>query len=386
MKPLPRFLIIGLLSLATGWLGLNLGEQSLLNNSASTTSSGPLPTRYTARSQAGTRATSSAGADYTQLLHQQVARCETRALWSWMLSNSNEEGPEAYAVVEELIARLGTGAWDQVMALEDYERKERAASLLLDATSRTDPWKALEIYQNKRGSFSEQWGIGALANVIDAASAKSADHVISAMEQMGSSGAINHRVGASAKYAKGFDFQKLADYMRSSETAASWVPGDILKNWAEQDPLQVSEWLIAHSDPMDGGGIYRLNTPYAIHDVINELIESTDPSREAALATISQLPPSTIQQVWNTRSGENFDPAALFAADIIQQRDAYLTETLLRTKGSRQLDASWNKIPLAERTKVLNAAVQKWAAEAPLPVDQRARQRWREMVEKSWKN
>lgn len=382
MKPVFRDSAVIALSILAFWLGLVLGrtERSELatpDPSLIQSSTGPLG------SQAVATTSRDRPSKFTeeQLRRQVIARCETQTLWDWLQSDSNLDPQHAEAVIDELIDRLGMGAWEEAMAFGDTSQQEKITNLMLNGLCRKDVWQAFDLYQKNRAQFNEQWGSGVAAEALKSASNISTDKLVEVIQQ---SAASKTAWITPVEYPAGFDFKKLVDFMENSGYESICLPENILGTWASRDPLQAAEWIAAHPTPAKEDDAFGLNDPTAINASLVNIIASTDASRDAALKKFAQLPQPVLQQVWQNTAHGGIDSTILAAADHMDQREPYLIESLLKSRGNWEVDPSWQTIPPAERLQILDAAEQQWAEKSPSPIDQLARQRWRKMVTDTW--
>ncbi|MBK1881827.1 hypothetical protein JIN85_05340 [Luteolibacter pohnpeiensis] len=321
--------------------------------------------------------------DPSQLRRQAIARCDTDTLWDWLQNLGPEyKNNRAVAdVIEELIDRLGfEGAWEKAMSLDGQARYDISSSLV-GILSTDDPWEAFKYYKLHRGFFDEMWGYGATFSFTRESLKISADKAIEVFEN---SDAKESKWCVSGEYPEGFDYEKLANYFVGSASRPVSLPDKLLADWAAKDPVKAAEWITANPPMEINDETDSINGAVGINMALESIVESDSDSRNEAIEDLAKLPQPVLDKIWSFRAESSIQPELLSLAEQMGQRDAYLVNSLLKTNRASSIDPSWDEIPVAERNQILDTAEQRWASESSSPMDERARQRWREMVEKSW--
>lgn len=377
-----QLLIVIPLSLAAAWAGSHF---------ASLRSSVPA-----APSLAPVRAGNSGGAlppshhaDKTRSrqTRELIASTATATLWEWLFGNAaqGDQGVVRNQVLRELYARKGLEAWTGLLAHEDPAIRESLSREMLGMISVQDPWLAYELFLANKGSFNAEWGKEAGTSILTAACHISADKFVEVMER---SGFKDTHYWFNVELPPGFDYARLIHHLETSEHMPAGLPSDLVSKWAAESPLKAVEWLLSKPTPKDGDPLsYVLEEEMVFHNTLLEIAGSKAAGRDESLAEFSKLPPSTLDKTW-TRLVEKLDgkinPAVLEASTKMERREDYLIRSLLETRGNPSPDPSWSAIPPEEKSKLLDLAEARWQADAPAPVDDKARRHWRARLEQAW--
>ena len=319
--------------------------------------------------------------DRMLMLKRGISACETDALWRWL---ADPEGPRVARklVLNELIDRLGWGAWDHVRGMEAGEAKDRARDQILVALAERDPWKAHEEWQRHHGEFQHKlWGFGVISECSRAAAAMSADQLLKAFESIPRKEASELMM---VEYAADFDFRKVLDHVAAGGSQPYTMTQDLLSSWAGRDPEEAAAWLVAHPD--------YLKIEYQRDEAGDTLgkiaaMEMSEETRARLLGDLGTLPRELIDQTWrniSTGTEGKLSPALLRSADLMGQRGVYLEGALMDTRALESLDASWEAVPLQQRGELLEKVERRWEEQGKTPVEAKARAVWREMVEREW--
>lgn len=317
------------------------------------------------------------------LLRRTLSACETAALWQWLENDPEDvDGYIKFAVVQEIVDRLGWGAWQQAVGIGDPALRERLGSSILQEFARRDPWKAFSEWKKHREIFqNNQAGNGVIAACTSAAAAVSADRLIEMFQQIPLH--ESHEV-MNVAFANDFDFRKVLDHLVTSGSQPFTVTGNLMPEWAKRSPVEAAEWLASHQDYLEteyregeAGGTLR--------SIADAKMDET--SRRRALDAMAGLKPEILDQAWR-QVGESSDGKVsaqiLASADLAGRREDYLRLVLMETRTEEHFDPSWKQVPLNERLQVLAAAEREWAEKEPLPVDAKARVRWEKRVKAAW--
>ncbi|QJE94388.1 hypothetical protein [Luteolibacter luteus] len=319
--------------------------------------------------------------DEDQQLRSILVRCETKALWDWLSANATLENHDFAMVLEVLTDRLGWQAFDQALAIQDEKLRSLLSERILGLFALKDPWKAFELFKRHRGEFADpEWGRPALEGCVFAAAGFSADKMIEIFGEMPSK---ESRVFLVAAYSGDFNFRKALDFLVTTETPPTSIPENLLYEWSKRSPVESSEWLAAHPEYLNNELMERQGR--LLLENIAACPDARD--REQALEAAGALPAVFLDQAWSDiggLQGGKLAPELLSAADRLGRREEFLAAALLGTNTSEKLDASWNSIPVAERTSILRAAEDKWMHQVDTPFSRRAREAWRQMVLDGW--
>lgn len=316
------------------------------------------------------------------MLRRTLATCETAALWEWLGANPQGDRSICNEVLNELIDRLGWGAWDHALAVEDPKTREYVAERILCRFAQLDPWKAYAEWQEHRARFENpEWGAKVIAELTIAASATSADKLLEMFQCFPKDEPGGCMV---VEFAKDFDFRKVLDQLMTTEKRPNTLAQDLAETWAERSPQEAAAWLGKHPGYFDED--YHEGEAHGILRAISQA-EMSDESRREALGALANLSEEARDSAWQRLAEDNdgkVSAAFLHSADLAGRREDYLRQTLLDTRTAEELDDSWNLVPLAERRQILAAVEQEWADKRPTPVDAKSRARWREMVTTAW--
>ena len=315
------------------------------------------------------------------MLRRSLAACETAALWKWLEADPQGDWDIRSAVIEELIDRLGWGAWEHALAIADPKARERVADSFISEFADRDPWKAYEEWQKHRDEFDPEWGFGVIGHCTLAGAAVSADKLLDVFRQMTRPDSCDLMT---VEYAKDFDFRKVADYLIGTDKQPYTLPQDLVREWAKREPEEAAAWLAAHPEYLAKD--YRRRELQGTLKAIAET-EMGEDSRRKALDAIGKADPEMLDRAWRylgDGSDGKVSASILQSADFMGRREEYLRRALLDSRSAEKLDDSWDQVPLAERRQILAAAEQEWAQQRPTPVDAKARARWRKMVVAAW--
>lgn len=319
------------------------------------------------------------------LLRRTVARGETADLWSWLENSGNENHEVRMAITRELVDRLGWQAWQQALGVSDPELREALTHQLLRAFSERDPWKAFEEWKFHRDKFKDlDWGEPAYNAALRAAAGISADKLAEVLAEVPTRAGKESQWLVSPEYPQGFDFEQVLDYLIQTPEQPVLVSNGLLREWSKQSPAEATQWLASNPDV--------LKSEYLLDEATGtwgEVIASGSPEAdfEPVLDSLAGLPAEFLEGVWKSAvdSAEGkLNASTLAAADRMSKRDSYLVGSLLKTRYQQDIDPSWTLLPSEERQRVLNLAEQRWAAEEPSVVQDRARDRWRQRVTAAW--
>ncbi|QJE94400.1 hypothetical protein [Luteolibacter luteus] len=321
-------------------------------------------------------------ADRKLILKRSIAASDTEALWRWLASMPNVR-IEAWGLVQdELIDRLGWGAWERARGMEAGKARDHVGEMLLMKLAEQDPWKALEEWQKHRSEFDHKiWGFGVISECSKAAAGISADQLLKVFASIPQKEANELMF---VDYAPDFDFRKVLDHMASGGPQPYTMTEDMLPTWAKRDPEAAAEWLVAHPE--------YLQVEYQQTEAGETLgtlakVPMDDATRARVLQMVEGMPEEMIDRTWkNLSSGTSgkLSPDILKSADLMDRRGFYLENVLWETRGLESIDESWSTLPLVERRELLDQADQRWAREGSSPVETKARASWRDMVEKAW--
>ncbi|WP_367873956.1 hypothetical protein [Luteolibacter sp. Populi] len=315
------------------------------------------------------------------MLRRSLAACETAALWKWLEADPQGDWDIRRAVIEELIDRLGWGAWGHALAIADPKARESLADSFISQFAGRDPWKAYEEWKKHRGEFDPEWGVGVIGYCTLAGAAVSADKLLDVFRQVTRPDSCD---GMKVEYAKDFDFRKVVDYIVGTDKQPYAFPQDLVREWAKREPEEAAAWLAAHPEYLAKD--YRAGELRETLKAIAET-EMGEESRRKALDAIGKADPEMLDRAWaylGNGSGGKVSASILESADFMGRRDEYLRRVLLDSRSVEKLDDSWTLVPLAERREILRAAEVEWAEQRPTPVDAKARARWRKMVTGAW--
>lgn len=389
MKRMSRYGLVVLLSLLSGWVGHALGTrgagaENQIDGSADK-SSRERPIQGSPSDVAHKKRSSK---DKIRALH---ARAETNALWEKLLSIDEWRmiGKSGNDLLEELIDREGEAVWKRLLEIPDERNRAEICDRALDCYAARDPWLAYEMFLKERGGFHPEWGFRANARILKVALKISADKYIEVTEGSGLNRGSSIFQG---EFPAGFDFGKLVRHLDGSKTEAAGVPGNLIESWAAVSPLEVAEYfkgftkMVQADNPDEWPQLFR-KSYFDVPNILKNLAASKDASRDVALTELGRLLASDREGTWKQcaeRDKGKLIPEMLDAASVMGQRDDYLLNALFTTRGQSVPDDSWKHVPPDERTRILDLAEKKWAEQANGPVDVRARERWRAMMEKAW--
>jgi hypothetical protein len=321
-------------------------------------------------------------ADPALRMRRLVARCETQALWEWLLTAPPEEVRWKHRVITELADRLGWRAMDIAMEIDPDRVRGELSEHLLSKLGERDPWKAYDFWKAHRDQFaSPQWGSGALDWAIVAGAATSADKLIEVLQQM--TGEESQTL-INVEFAAGFDFRAVLDHLAATDRQPETVPADLLPGWAKQSPVEAAAWLLEHPGFLKVE--YREDEARSLLHEISGSDGPADP-RHRALDVLADMPGDYLDEAWSAVAGRSegkVNAYHLDSATYMNRRERFLSDLLLETKYSDEMDASWDQVPPEERRVALESADQRWAEEERSPVQKRARERWRTMVSSQW--
>lgn len=323
--------------------------------------------------------------DRSVLLRRTVARGATSDLWSWLENSKSEKYEFREAIACELVDRLGWQAWQQVLANPDPTLRDELSRELLCVFSERDPWKAYEEWKLHRDKFEDpEWGAAAYDGALRAAATLSAGKLVEILAEVPTRKGEDSQWLLSPEYPKGFDFKEVLEYLIQAPEQPVLVSDGLLREWSKQSPAEVAQWLAANPK--------ALETEYLLDEATGSFGEmiasgSSEKDFEAVLDSLAGLPADFVDDVWKSTvdSAEGkLNPSTLAAADRMAKRDNYLVGSLLETRYEQEIDPSWSLLSSEERQRVLNLAEQRWAAEEPSVVQDRARARWRKRVTAAW--
>jgi hypothetical protein len=321
-------------------------------------------------------------ADRRLILKRSIAACDTEALWNW-LAGMPDVRIEAWGLVQdELIDRLGWGAWERARGMEPGKARDHVGEMLLMKLAERDPWKALEEWQKHHAEFDHKiWGFGVISECSKAAAGMSADQLLKVFASIPQKEANELMF---VEYAPDFDFRKVLDHMASGGPQPYTMTEDMLPTWAKRDPEAAAEWLVAHPE--------YLQVEYQQTEAGETLstlarMPMDDATRARVIEMAEGMPEEMVDLTWkNLASGTagKLSPEILKSADLTGRREFYLEGALWDTRGLESMDESWSALPLEERRALFEQADQRWAREGSSPVETKARASWRSMVEEAW--
>jgi hypothetical protein len=311
-----------------------------------------------------------------------VARCETKALWDWLLAAPLEDAKWRDVVVTELVDRLGWQALDTAMEIDPDRERGTLSEHVLSKLGERDPWKAYDFWKARRAEFENpQWGSGALDWTITAGSAASAEKLIEVLQQMTDQ---ESQTLINVEFSRGFDFRSVLDHLAATDKQPLTVPANLLPEWAKQSPVEAATWLLEH--PEFRRFEYIENEA---NGLLNEIAGGKGPAelRRQALDQLAAMQGDYLDKAWKgvvARSEGKVDAEILDSAAHMNRRDTYLAGALLETRTFDGLDSSWNSVPLEERRTALRNAELKWRETQLTPVQARALERWKTMATTAW--
>lgn len=370
-----RILVTALLTLAAIAAGDALGRRR------STPASAARPAADVSRSALtnGALPTPETVPQHEQRLSRTVARCETAALWKWLVEFPPGEPSEFKGfVMNELYARLGAQAFEQSLKIDNPGTRLELSSLFLYSIAEHDPWDAIRRYDETRSSMVPGWGNEAMNSLAMGGWSDSADLTIAAITR---NRECPERLGADGKFPQGFDFRKLADFLASPDANFNAVPMNLLKVWSDRDPAQSAAWLREHPQGIAAAG---WDDSFEPATTLTAIANSAAATRDQALATLAQAPPETRAKWWADLSISQpvLSPQLLDAATAMGQRDAYLVASLQNTRTGDTLPIAWAAVPPAERPGLLATVIDRWPVTTPL--DLATRDAWLTRTRAQW--
>lgn len=180
-------------------------------------------------------------ADRKLVLQRSIAACDTEALWEWLATLPKGQELARDLVLNELIDRLGWGAWQHVLGLESGKARDLVGESILMCLAERDPWKAYEEWQQHRGEFEHKiWGFGVIAECTEAAAAMSADQVLKVFGSIPREEADELMF---VEYAPDFDFRKVLDHLVAGGPQPFTMTEDLLSSWAGRQPEEAAARL-----------------------------------------------------------------------------------------------------------------------------------------------
>ena len=241
------------------------------------------------------------------LLRRTLAACETAALWEWLAANPQGDRYIAHAVLNELIDRLGWGAWDHALAVADPKTREKVASRILTEFARRDPWKAYAEWQKHRAEFEDpEWGAEVISECTLAASATSADKLLEMFGQFPREDEPAEMMVV--EFAKDFDFRKVLDDMTSGKRPYT-LAENLVPKWAERSPEKAAAWLGEHPDYFKED-YHEAQASGVLEAIANA--EMSDEARRKALGAMASLSDETLDQAWDFVAGRSGGGVELF--------------------------------------------------------------------------
>jgi len=320
--------------------------------------------------------------DRKRVLQRSIAACETEALWEWLATLPRGQELEKSLVENELIDRLGWGAWEHVRGLEAGKRKDLVGESILHRLSERDPWKAYEEWQQHRGEFEHpMWGRAVIAQCTMAAAGMSAEQLLKVFGSITKEEAEELMM---VEYAQDFDFRTVLDHLVAGGPHPYTMSEDLLPSWAERAPEEAAVWLASHPEYLDHD-YQRSDAAESLAKIAG--MKMSEEVRAQVLGDLKSMPPDFLDRTWRNISSNaegKVSAEVLSSADLMDRREIYLEGVLMETRALETLDDSWQAVPLEERRDLLDKVEQKWAAQAPTPVEAKARRNWREMVEREW--
>lgn len=315
-------------------------------------------------------------------MRRTAAKCETAALWDWLVSPAATDPRWRSVIISELVDRLGWRAFDIALDRDPDRDGGMLSGSLLWELGRRDPWKAYDLWKSHRAEFaSERWGQGAVNKAIEAGALASAAKLVEVLQQMT---ADESESLMTVEFAEGFDFRSVLDFLAEADRQPVTVPQDLLPAWAEQSPVEAAAWLLEHPEFLK-----IEHQEYAANRLLKVIAAWDGPEavRQEALDQLASMPGDYLNTAWRAigeSSGGKPDANTLESAGLMNRREDYLSRSLLETRTLDALDASWDQVPLEERRTALRNAEQIWAENQPTPVQARARERWKAMVSAAW--
>jgi len=320
--------------------------------------------------------------DRKMILQRSISACETEALWQWLASQPKNQELARDLVLNELIDRLGWGAWEHVRGLESGKSRDLVGESILMRLAERDPWKAHEEWQQHRGEFDHEiWGFGVIAECTKAAAEMSADQVL---KVFGSIPRQEANESMYVEYAADFDFRKVLDHLATGGPQPYTMTEDLLSSWAGREPEEAAAWLGSHPEYLE-----REYQASEAGEMLSNLarMKMGDETRERVLRHFSGLPQELVDRAWlniSTGTRGTLSEEVLRSADLMNKRGVYLENALLDTRALEALDDSWDAVPLPERRELLDKVEQHWVKQRNSAVEMKARNNWREMVEQAW--
>ena len=236
----------------------------------------------------------------SQMLRRTLAVCETAALWEWLGSNPQGDRSIRLEVLNQLIDRLGWGAWEHALAVEDPKTRERVAESVLWRLTQQDPWKAYAEWQEHRVDFGNpEWGEQVIAECTIAASATSADKLLEMFQCFPKDEPGGTMV---VEFAKDFDFRKVLDQLMTTEMRPNTLAQDLAETWAERSPQEAAAWLGKHPGYFDED--YHEGEAHGILRAISQA-EMSDESRREALDARANLSEEARDSAWQRLAEDN---------------------------------------------------------------------------------
>jgi len=321
------------------------------------------------------------------LMRRMLAKQSTATLWDWLRKEPSMNYLYRAAIVAELVDRLGWRAWDVAMEPDqDPDVRRNLSESILSRLASKDPWKAYEVWKAHRAEFDRQWGADVVIEGQCAASRTSAASLIDIFQE---SAEEESHWGCSLEFSSDFKFGEVLDYLAATDRPPEAMPYTILTSWGDREPVDAARWLVAHPEFSKREGDERSQSEMLLRQIAYLPVDA--PGRDDALAALRQMPAEFITGAWDTigmQQNGTFSPAALSAANGMDQTDNYLVSALWHTQRSDSLDPSWQQLPEGERAGLLEkveAAMEKSRpSESLTPVELRKRQRWQQMVSTAW--
>lgn len=317
-----------------------------------------------------------------EVLQRSISACETEALWQWLASQPKNQELARDLVLNELIDRLGWGAWEDVRGWEAGSSRDLVGESILMRLAERDPWKAYEEWQQHRGEFEHGiWGFGVVAECTKAAAEMSADQVL---KVFGSIPRQEANESMYVEYAADFDFRKVLDHLATGGPQPFTMTEDLLSSWAGREPEEAAAWLGSHPEYLEHE--YQASEAGEMLSNLAKMKMSAE-MRERVLQHFSGLPQELVDRAWlniSTGTRGTLSEETLSSANLMGKRDVYLENALLDTRALEALDDSWDAVPLPERRGLLDKVEQRWVKQRNSAVETKARNSWREMVEREW--
>jgi hypothetical protein len=372
MTPRSKILLTLCACAATGWGGYALGGLNSRNEAPS------LSLRRASHSSVS--AVLEPIPDEASILRRNVARCQTGELWAILADAAHPVGQGAgKAIIGELCDRQGIHALELCFDLAPSSR-EWFSGICMEKLAAKDPWSVYALFLQHRAGFSKNWALAAQQEFMRASCGVSAARTIEVAGLLSRDASR----GESPSFAPDYAFRTVLDDPAVMSSDPMNLRRALVSEWALRAPAEALDWVIAKHPIGD----------YDYSEAMNELLtvcteteKSTSPDRAAALERLAELPEQLRAKIGKEAGGENpgeLDAALLDVAEVVGQREAYLSAALLATRGNAALDHSWSALPEDLRQSALDAALAKWSGEDETPVAVEARAHWKRMVETGW--